>query len=263
MRFNMMKDSTDPCRPESRVEPTIDPQAIHWLAGDPAGTVLRQNGALSQNRAGSHGRLSYTYPARRDEGRVCRMLPHDTPPSGHRPQLVSCQIDPKRRTVYLKGVLSIQVLGYASSPPLPLQTPRVVPTPSSTPDSMPLMKKVAVKADISTETSSNKHVADLDATGAWRLVSLDVTPARAINKVTGNGKEPIATSAVAQWTYELGSAEGNPVGPFFDTATLNAAPTHLSDSGQGVLRHGDEASGTADPANKIKVTVESNSINSN
>ena len=113
---------------------------------------------------------------------------------------------------------------------------------------------VAIEKDTKVITSSKKIPADRNGTGRWVEGSLSVKQGK---NISVNGKR-IELSAEMTWDYVDGSS-GNPpvkIGNVEDSATLHAAVTKLKDTGEDVLLHGDEATGSIDSDNKIIVSVE-------
>lgn len=119
-----------------------------------------------------------------------------------------------------------------------------------------MSKPVAVDGDTQAKTSQKKHPADTNSTGQWSLIQSSVTVTKG-SKVSVNAKL-VELGATASWTY-AGGTTGNsppaPVGPFSDSATLNANPTDLKDEGRSILVDGDQATGSVDSDNKIVVTA--------
>ena len=112
-------------------------------------------------------------------------------------------------------------------------------------------KPVAVDGDTKPVTSTLHVAADTDMTGSWTLKDHSVTKG---TKVSAKGKF-VELMATASWTYEGGSASGNPIPPVSDSATLSAGPTILEDNGSHILVDGDQASGSTDVKNRIVVSA--------
>lgn len=104
--------------------------------------------------------------------------------------------------------------------------------------------------------SSSTHPTDICGTGSWTFVSLIITLGTKVS-VDSKFSELIA---VAVWSYVGGTVPSPPSGcatpaplpPIPDTATLTGTSI-LKDNSIDIIRIGDEALGTADPANKIVV----------
>jgi hypothetical protein len=121
-----------------------------------------------------------------------------------------------------------------------------------------MAKPVAVDGDTQFKTSTNNHPSDINKTGAWSLVTSNATKGQRVS-VNGKFVELVAT---ASWTYTGGTTQPPPpattpvpVGPFPDSAILNAGNTVLEDSGSHILVDGDKASGTTDGDNQIVVSA--------
>lgn len=118
-----------------------------------------------------------------------------------------------------------------------------------------MSKPVAVDGDTQAKTSQKKHPADTNSTGQWSLTQSSVTKG---SKVSVNAKL-VELGATASWTYAGGTVPGPSgsvaVGPFSDSATLNASPTDLKDEGRSILVDGDQATGSVDSDNKIVATA--------
>lgn len=104
--------------------------------------------------------------------------------------------------------------------------------------------------------SGNIHPTDICGTGSWTFISLIITLGTKV-KVDGDFCEIIA---VCNWLYTGGTVPAPPAGcatsaplpPIPDTATLTGTSI-LKDNSIDIIRFGDEALGTVDPANKIIV----------
>lgn len=115
---------------------------------------------------------------------------------------------------------------------------------------------IATEGMCNHEESSSTHPADVCATGSWTFVSLIVTKGTKV-KVSNKFCEIIA---IAIWSYVGGTVPSPPSGcstpaplpPIPDTATLLGSSV-LKDNSIDIIRIGDEALGSVDPANKVIV----------
>jgi hypothetical protein len=119
-----------------------------------------------------------------------------------------------------------------------------------------MAKRVAVDGDTQVETSTAKIQADLNQTGSWQLIASHVTTGQ---KLSVHGKM-VELSATAVWQYVGGTAGSPPSAPVpiivpTDSATLNAGSTKLTDGGRGILLDNDQATGSVDRGNRIRVSA--------
>jgi hypothetical protein len=112
-------------------------------------------------------------------------------------------------------------------------------------------KPVAVDGDTQVKTSTKKLSADVNQTGAWTLVSKNVTK----GQMCSAGGKLVELGATAVWSYTGGSTPSASLPPVPDSATLTAGTTMLKDNGSNILVDGDQQAGTADPDNKIVVSA--------
>jgi len=115
-----------------------------------------------------------------------------------------------------------------------------------------MTKAVAVEGDTQVVTSTAKHPGDVGQSGSWTESALQVTVGETISVA---GKK-VELSAQMIWIYAGGTvANGSPMPPVTDTATLTAGSTKLKDMNHDLLVDGDEVAGTVDSSNKILVTT--------